>query len=95
MQLVSVRQEIVAEINSQPKWERLQEEAYSRLPYHPQFLPADRIEPCYMPNHLGAGRYDFLVEHKHGLYNATLYLLAYALNPDALFYVYLQWCACG
>jgi hypothetical protein len=41
MELLNVRQEIVAEINSQPKWDRLQEEAYSRLPYHPQFLPAN------------------------------------------------------
>jgi hypothetical protein len=31
----------MTEINSQPKWDRLQEEAYSRLPYHPQFLPAN------------------------------------------------------
>jgi len=41
MELLNVRQEIVTEINSQPKWDRLQEEAYSRLPYHPQFLPAN------------------------------------------------------
>ncbi|HEX6502961.1 MAG TPA: hypothetical protein VF011_06905, partial [Terriglobales bacterium] len=41
MQFLSVRQEIATEINSQPKWDRLQEEAYSRLPYHPQFLPAN------------------------------------------------------
>src|SRR4051812_29468456 len=40
-ELFNARQEIVAEINSQPKWDRLQEEAYSRLPYHPQFLPAN------------------------------------------------------
>jgi len=39
--LLSVRQEIATEINSQPKWDRLQEEAYSRLPYHPQFLRAN------------------------------------------------------
>lgn len=41
MQLLNGRQEIVTEINSQPKWDRLQEEAYSRLPYHPQFLAAN------------------------------------------------------
>jgi hypothetical protein len=41
MELLNVRQEIVTEINSEPKWDRLQEEAYSRLPYHPQFLPAN------------------------------------------------------
>jgi len=41
MQLLNVRQEIATEINSQPKWDRLQEEAYSRLPYHPQFLAAN------------------------------------------------------
>jgi len=41
IQLLSVRQEIATEINSQPKWDRLQEEAYSRLPYHPQFLRAN------------------------------------------------------
>jgi hypothetical protein len=41
MELFNARQEIVTEINSQPKWDRLQEEAYSRLPYHPQFLPAN------------------------------------------------------
>jgi hypothetical protein len=40
-ELLNIRQEIVTEINSQPKWDRLQEEAYSRLPYHPQFLPAN------------------------------------------------------
>ena len=40
-ELFNARQEIVAEINSQPKWDRLQDEAYSRLPYHPQFLPAN------------------------------------------------------
>ncbi|MFL6354690.1 MAG: hypothetical protein ACJ74Z_22955 [Bryobacteraceae bacterium] len=39
--LWNARQDINAEINSQPKWDRLQEEAYSRLPYHPQFLPAN------------------------------------------------------
>jgi len=39
-ELFNARQEIAAEINSQPKWDRLQDEAYSRLPYHPQFLPA-------------------------------------------------------
>jgi hypothetical protein len=36
VQLLNVREEIISEINSQPKWDRLQEEAYSRLPYHPQ-----------------------------------------------------------
>jgi hypothetical protein len=41
IELLNVRQEIVTEINSRPKWDRLQEEAYSRLPYHPQFLPAN------------------------------------------------------
>jgi hypothetical protein len=41
VELLNVRQEIMTEINSQPKWDRLQEEAYSRLPYHPQFLAAD------------------------------------------------------
>ena len=41
VELLNVRQEIMTEINSQPKWDRLQEEAYSRLPYHPQFLPAN------------------------------------------------------
>jgi hypothetical protein len=41
IELLNMRQEIVTEINSQPKWDRLQEEAYSRLPYHPQFLPAN------------------------------------------------------
>jgi hypothetical protein len=41
MELFNARQEIVTDINSQPKWDRLQEEAYSRLPYHPQFLPAN------------------------------------------------------
>jgi hypothetical protein len=39
--LLNVRQDIMTEINSQPKWDRLQQEAYSRLPYHPQFLPAN------------------------------------------------------
>jgi hypothetical protein len=39
--LLNARQDIMAEINSQPKWDRLQEEAYSRLPYHPQFLPVN------------------------------------------------------
>jgi hypothetical protein len=41
METLNVRQDIVTEINSQPKWDRLQEEGYSRLPYHPQFLPAN------------------------------------------------------
>jgi hypothetical protein len=41
VELFNARQEIMTEINSQPKWDRLQEEAYSRLPYHPQFLPAN------------------------------------------------------
>jgi hypothetical protein len=41
MELINARQQIVTEINSEPKWDRLQEEAYSRLPYHPQFLPAN------------------------------------------------------
>jgi hypothetical protein len=41
VELLNVRQEIMTEINSQPKWDRLQEEAYSRLPYHPQFLAAN------------------------------------------------------
>lgn len=40
-ELFNARQEIVSEVNSQPKWDRLQQEAYSRLPYHPQFLPAN------------------------------------------------------
>jgi hypothetical protein len=40
-ELFNARQEIASEINSQPKWDRLQDEAYSRLPYHPQFLPAN------------------------------------------------------
>jgi hypothetical protein len=39
--LLNIRQDIMIEINSQPKWDRLQQEAYSRLPYHPQFLPAN------------------------------------------------------
>jgi hypothetical protein len=38
MELSNLRQEVMTEINSQPKWDRLQEEGYSRLPYHPQFL---------------------------------------------------------
>ncbi|HEY3453047.1 MAG TPA: hypothetical protein VGK64_00485 [Bryobacteraceae bacterium] len=41
MEVLNARQAILTEINSQPKWDRLQEEAYSRLPYHPQFLPAN------------------------------------------------------
>jgi hypothetical protein len=41
MEVLNVRQDIETEINSQPKWDRLQDEAYSRLPYHPQFLPAN------------------------------------------------------
>jgi hypothetical protein len=41
IEVVNAWQEVVIEINSQPKWDRLQEEAYSRLPYHPQFLAAN------------------------------------------------------
>jgi hypothetical protein len=41
MELFNARQQIMTEINSQPKWDRLQEEVYSRLPYHPQFLAAN------------------------------------------------------
>jgi hypothetical protein len=41
VELLNVRQKIITEINSQPKWGRLQEQAYSRLPYHPQFLAAN------------------------------------------------------
>jgi hypothetical protein len=38
--LGNARQQIVAALHSPHKWERLQEEGYARLPYHPQFLPA-------------------------------------------------------
>ncbi len=55
MELFNARQEIVAEINSQPKWDRLQEEAYSRLPYHPQFLPANTRFSAQLTEPLAAG----------------------------------------
>jgi hypothetical protein len=55
MELFNVRQEIVTEINSQPKWDRLQEEAYSRLPYHPQFLPANTRLSAQLKEPLASG----------------------------------------
>ena len=45
----------VTEINSQPKWDRLQEEAYSRLPYHPQFLPANTRLSAQLKEPLASG----------------------------------------
>ena len=55
MELLNARQEIVTEINSQPKWDRLQDEAYSRLPYHPQFLPANTRFSAQLTEPLVAG----------------------------------------
>src|SRR6185437_789121 len=55
MELLNARQEIMTEINSQPKWDRLQEEAYSRLPYHPQFLPANTWFSAQLTEPLAAG----------------------------------------
>ena len=55
MELFNVRQEIVTDINSQPKWDRLQEEAYSRLPYHPQFLPANTLLCAQLKEPLASG----------------------------------------
>lgn len=55
MELFNARQEIVTEINSQPKWDRLQEEAYSRLPYHPQFLPANTRLSAQLTEPLASG----------------------------------------
>jgi hypothetical protein len=55
IELLNVRQEIVTEINSQPKWDRLQEEAYSRLPYHPQFLPANTLLSAQLKEPLAFG----------------------------------------
>jgi hypothetical protein len=55
MELFNARQEIVTEINSQPKWDRLQEEAYSRLPYHPQFLPANTRLSTQLKEPLASG----------------------------------------
>jgi hypothetical protein len=52
---LNARQEIVTEINSQPKWDRLQEEAYSRLPYHPQFLPANTLLSAQLKEPLAFG----------------------------------------
>jgi hypothetical protein len=54
-ELFNARQEIVTEINSQPKWDRLQEEAYSRLPYHPQFLPANTRLSAQLKEPLASG----------------------------------------
>jgi hypothetical protein len=55
IELFNARQEIVAEINAQPKWDRLQEEAYSRLPYHPQFLPANTRLSAQLKEPLASG----------------------------------------
>jgi hypothetical protein len=55
VELFNARQEIVNEINSQPKWDRLQEEAYSRLPYHPQFLPANTRLSAQLKEPLASG----------------------------------------
>ena len=55
MELLNARQEIATEINSQPKWDRLQEEAYSRLPYHPQFLSANTRFSAQLMEPLAAG----------------------------------------
>jgi hypothetical protein len=55
MELFNARQEIATEINSQPKWDRLQDEAYSRLPYHPQFLPANTRLSAQLKEPLAAG----------------------------------------
>jgi hypothetical protein len=55
IELLNARQEIVTEINSQPKWDRLQEEAYSRLPYHPQFLPANTLLSAQLKEPLAFG----------------------------------------
>jgi hypothetical protein len=52
---LNASQEIVTEINSQPKWDRLQEEAYSRLPYHPQFLPANTLLSAQLKEPLAFG----------------------------------------
>jgi hypothetical protein len=53
--LLNVRQDIMTDINSQPKWDRLQEEAYSRLPYHPQFLPVNTRFSARLKEPLGFG----------------------------------------
>jgi hypothetical protein len=53
--LLNARQGIMTEINSQPKWDRLQEEAYSRLPYHPQFLPINTRFSARLKEPLGFG----------------------------------------
>jgi hypothetical protein len=55
IELFNARQEIAAEINAQPKWDRLQEEAYSRLPYHPQFLPANTRLSAQLKEPLASG----------------------------------------
>jgi hypothetical protein len=55
IELLNARQEIVTEIDSQPKWDRLQEEAYSRLPYHPQFLPANTLLSAQLKEPLAFG----------------------------------------
>jgi hypothetical protein len=55
VELFKIRQEIMTEINSQPKWDRLQEEAYSRLPYHPQFLPANTLLSAQLKEPLAFG----------------------------------------
>ena len=55
MELFNARQEIAIEINSQPKWDRLQEEAYSRLPYHPQFLNANTRLSAQLKEPLASG----------------------------------------
>jgi hypothetical protein len=55
MEVFNARQEIVNGINSQPKWDRLQEEVYSRLPYHPQFLPANTRLSAQLTEPLASG----------------------------------------
>jgi hypothetical protein len=55
MELFNARQEIATEINSQPKWDRLQEEAYSRSPYHPQFLNANTRLSAQLKEPLASG----------------------------------------
>jgi hypothetical protein len=37
----SQRQELLRQINSPDRWQRLKQAGLERLPYHPQFLPAD------------------------------------------------------
>ena len=54
-EVLNACQEIVTEINSQPKWDRLQEEAYSRLPYHPQFLSANTRLSAQLKERLAFG----------------------------------------